>query len=448
MRDFFAPCLNVVEANLLKRILTLLLLLAVFNWLLIKGGFDTGTYWHFPISVFSGPHFSIQNIPWLLVFCILVALATFRIQQASGTEIFLWGLGLTISSNLMQGGISGGLVAPLAGSGIEYFDDALKITDAGAWLRDFNSAQHSLLTHSRTHPPFAVLFHYWVGELVAHHPLGVALIFCALTALVPLAFRELLRALEVDESIRNPLTLLLILMPGFSIYGAVSFDSIIALPFTMALLGLVWMLRGERLVEGSLLFGASSLVSHLLTFGSLFLCAVALLLAVDSLLTQRSWRPLLLIGTAFMIQLGFFLVFQHYGYDHLQAFKTASRIENPSGFMLFSSPVRYVMTRIENTGELVVFFSFGVSAVILARLMTFVPGRPFVRRVAVAGLFVLLMVFLTGAFRRGETGRACLFIYPYALLLCSHLSSARLLPLIGAAALQTAAMQLFGSYHW
>jgi len=66
----------------------------------------------------------------------------------------------------------------------------------------------------------------------------------------------------------------------------------------------------------------------------------------------------------------------------------------------------------------------------------------------------LLAMFATGAFRTGETARACLFIYPYLLLpVAAQLdhqqpdaSDRRLLVWLVFG--QTLLMQTFGGYFW
>jgi hypothetical protein len=82
---------------------------------------------------------------------------------------------------------------------------------------------------------------------------------------------------------------------------------------------------------------------------------------------------------------------------------------------------------------------------------------PFLRNAALGGRLYLTAVitlgalFLTGAYRTGETARACLFIYPFLLLpiLAAEYPERQRWRWIFAAVFgQTLLMQLFGRYFW
>ncbi|OHB68791.1 MAG: hypothetical protein A2V70_19090 [Planctomycetes bacterium RBG_13_63_9] len=114
------------------------------------------------------------------------------------------------------------------------------------------------------------------------------------------------------------------------------------------------------------------------------------------------------------------------------------------------------MMLLEDISEIVVFlgpfllllFVFGVRAMLRTRTY------PSLLVLSCLGIFTLLAMFLTGAFRTGETARACLFIYPYLLLpvaVCLHRAGGasqqrkRLLAVVFA---QSVAMQTLGGYFW
>src|SRR5207244_7060632 len=83
-------------------------------------------------------------------------------------------------------------------------------------------------------------------------------------------------------------------------------------------------------------------------------------------------RSALLVGLAIAIvvsALAFFTTYRVWGYDHIQAFLTASRLENRSGFLLLHRPLVYVMTRIEDIAEIVLFLSLGTAATMLGGRM-------------------------------------------------------------------------------
>ena len=58
-------------------------------------------------------------------------------------------------------------------------------------------------------------------------------------------------------------------------------------------------------------------------------------------------------------------------------------------------------------------------------------------------------MFLTGAYGTGETARACLYIYPFFLLLLIRITTIQTLLNIAYIALfQTFFMQMLGDYFW
>jgi len=66
----------------------------------------------------------------------------------------------------------------------------------------------------------------------------------------------------------------------------------------------------------------------------------------------------------------------------------------------------------------------------------------------ISGAAMLLAMFLSGAFKTGETARCALFIYPYIMLAFRKANARSLKDLIVLAGLQTVVMQLAGDYAW
>ena len=116
-------------------------------------------------------------------------------------------------------------------------------------------------------------------------------------------------------------------------------------------------------------------------------------------------------------------------------------------FLLFHDAREYLATRVEDVAEILFFLSPGVLALLLSRRGRGPSPHPG-RAVALAGIGMLLLAFLTGAFRTGETARACLFVYPYFLLLVHGASLHAWTTCALLAALQTVALQLTGSFFW
>ena len=146
-----------------------------------------------------------------------------------------------------------------------------------------------------------------------------------------------------------------------------------------------------------------------------------------------------------------FALYEVYGYDHVQGFLTASALENPNGFRGWYEPYMYLATRMECISENALFLSFGFLAILFHpdKLGTsYCDWKKTDIGLMFSGLITLLAVFASGAYRTGETARAALFIYPYVLFALRNADSIMLKDILIIAGLQTAAMQLFGSYFW
>jgi len=259
-----------------------------------------------------------------------------------------------------------------------------------------------------------------------------------------------LRELGADARRAGLLTLLLAVTPAFNIYGAVCLDGVIAFPASLYLLGCVRVVRSGPSARAVALMASGFLLVNLLTLGGLFLVVAT---GVAGLLqTDRRARSALLraLGITMLVSgLAFFTIHRVWGYNHVQAFLTASRIENRWGFLPLHQPLVYVMTRVEDIADIVLFLSLGTAATMMG-----LPWRPGpeggdpATGVTIGALAALAVMFASGAYRNGETARACLFVYPYLLLALRRLAPERAFALIGLAGVQTLMMQLLGNYFW
>ncbi|MBN2566381.1 MAG: hypothetical protein JXB46_11795 [Candidatus Eisenbacteria bacterium] len=180
------------------------------------------------------------------------------------------------------------------------------------------------------------------------------------------------------------------------------------------------------------LFVAGVLVANALTYAGVFLLGVALL-----------WVRKRGVRTALLAALGAGLVCYvalrfGFGYDHLVAFGLASASENADGLRLISRPAHYWLTRVECVAEIAAFLSVPVLLAFRRRL----------HPITLSGAAVLLLMFLSGAFRTGETGRICMFIYPFLLLSLVHLDRHALRRLIAYAGVQSILMQVLVDWFW
>ena len=135
-------------------------------------------------------------------------------------------------------------------------------------------------------------------------------------------------------------------------------------------------------------------------------------------------------------------------------FQTASIVENPHGFSLFSSPASYVFTRIQGICEIILFFGPALGLMGMLGIPSLKKRNPSFFALTSLAIITLLSMFLTGAFCSGETARICLFIYPYLLFpVISFLEEKKVSlkeknALLYLVFIQTVLMQLAGDYFW
>ncbi len=430
-----------------------LVILAGVNHLLTKAGVYNYSSCCFPISVFNGPTLHIFGLSYLFFFLIILF---FAIKWSSLLNVYqIWAIGLILIllGNLGQSNWDSAILKPFYVTGIQYYDDAIKITSWSEWLALFNANQSELFVHSRTHPPFAVLIHYFPLRASGNNISILGLVFLILSSLSILIVWYIFKALEVPASKRNRLTLLFSVLPAVNIYSGVSLDGLILSTSTLFLLGLVLLAKEDRITMAGILFlFLGFTMTNLLTYGGVFLLSVAVLVGLKELIFYKNSHAIIATGATLLV----FLIFNYvmdvlFNYNHFQGFITASALENPDGFRGFTEPIVYLVTRIENVSEIALFFSFGCLAVLLHsdRLkVSLLDWRRLNIGIMISGVITLMVMFVAGAFRTGETARACLFIYPYLMLAFVSTDSITMKDLIVLAGLQTVGMQLLGEYHW
>jgi hypothetical protein len=261
-----------------------------------------------------------------------------------------------------------------------------------------------------------------------------------------------MRCLGLSVSRCSRYALLFSVLPAFNIYSAVSLDGFILTLSTMFLLGTVQVLHGRSQIWGAVLATAGMLLTNCLSFGGVFLLAVLALVSIRDIVVDGHYGPLkLLLVTLAVAAIGCGLTRYALGYDHVRAFLTAARLENPEGFRLLSDPLKYVVTRLEGVTEISLFASIGVFAVLLRQ--DYLGLRRFgfhatSSSLYSASLIVLSLMLLAGMFKTGETARNCLFIYPFLLLNLRNVRCSTLRSLTLIAGMQSLTMQTLGSYLW
>ncbi len=127
-------------------------------------------------------------------------------------------------------------------------------------------------------------------------------------------------------------------------------------------------------------------------------------------------------------------------FDWWAAFRNASALENPQGF---ADPTGYLFTRLEGLCEVARFLG-----PLVVGLVAF--GLRSAPKWARHGLILWGAMLLAGAFKTGETARACLFVLPCILgVVASVPVEPRHLRLVTVALFaQATVMQWFGDSLW
>lgn len=415
----------------------------------ISIGLDTAVF--FPISVFE-LEFHASGLKYGLLFVTGLWVAIKYSQRLKLIHVWLLGLFFIVTGNLMQEGIEKAFYDPIIAGRAQYYHDAIKIENWIQWLADFTQIQDTLLVHSKTHPPFAVLLHHFILELSGGRLEIFAAFFVLFASLSVILVWLIFNSIGLDTKKRNQLSILFSVIPAINIYCCISLDSIILVTSLLILLGIVRIMKnGIRFGDVVLLF-SGIVLTNVLTYGGLFFLLIILILGVRELINHRKTGLLVILGSILAFGVianelsGRFL-----GYSHYLGFINASRIENPEGFRAIAEPINYLLTRVENVADIGLFFSLGCLTALFhqdklkVRLFDFGNG---LNVAFLSASFAILLMFLTGAFRTGETARACLFFYPYIFLVFRNLEARILTQLVYIAGAQTMIMQLFGDYFW
>lgn len=422
---------------------------ACANWVT----FDCPFY--FPLSIFNLRLPTLENLLFAVVagFIFLISTRYLESKRFKLSRVIIVGGMLIISSTLIQG-VMTGFYAPIAGDargetlipyttdGQEYYHDGLKISDPISFFSNYNELQPTLNQHAHTHPPGAVLTLYYLEKILGDPALIALALMVLATVLTGFFFHRLILT-ESDSGTAGYMTFLLLILPAIQIYYLATLDALITGLLT-ATLYLFCFQSGRRGCLAAIITLSSSL---LLTFASLFILPV--LVGFDLIVKRSLKRSFIVVGGMVVIHI-FFFVFM--GYNALQAFRTASLYENPAGFMLFANPINYIVTRIEDIAEILLFFGPFLLVLMIKGLKN-LRLEP-LTVLAILGCGTLIAMFVTGAWRTGETARACAFIYPYLLFpvscyLVKHkISSGARLQVAFLVFGQTLVMQGFGHYHW
>lgn len=427
------------------------ILLAILNFVSLKYWKFTGADILFPFSVIYPSSFLVFGFFFATIFLIFGGYVFLKSENLSIPTILLCCVFLVLLGNLAQGNLDIAFRQPFYLKGRQYYHDAVKITNSWQWLRTFTDHQNEFQMHTKTHPPFVVLLHYWILKIFKGNILALGIVFFLISSLFFTILKNILKNYSFDGESIKKILLFSAVIPSVNIYSLVSIDGIILMTSSLMLLAISRMFKTQRLDFLSVFYASLSIfLTNSLSFSGLFLIAFLGLLAVFYFF-RKEYKLLILLSLSVVVNvLIFCLLFYFFGYNHWLTFHQAAASENPGGFMLFHQPYIYFWTRAQDVGEILMFLSLGVTAVLFSwkKFGRDLFGVKSINLVFVSGIFALGLMFLSGAYGTGETARACLFIVPFFILLFKNLKTETLYILYFLSLFQTFGMQLIGNYFW
>ena len=329
----------------------------------------------------------------------------------------------------------------------QYFDDAVKIESARQFLGAYNASQTSLTNHAQTHPPGAVLAYYFLFKLLRQPALiSIAIGIFSLAAGMAGVYGLVRQDFGAPRA--GCAAFLYALLPSVQIYSLASLDALIAAFFILTVA--CYFAENRWLAYAGTAF--CLVCAMMLSYAFLFLPAV--LLAYGAL-ARKSLRRFAGAGLALAASVVALSVL--FKFNYLEGFRTASRIENPGGFMLIATPLSYAATRVENVCEILLFLGPAACWLMFSGLAEGGGARTKLTALSRIAIATLLLMFLTGAFRTGETARSCLFITPFLIFpitaridrTAPGLTASRVeTSILACVFAQTVFMQFVGFYFW
>jgi len=400
--------------------------------------FDCPKAW--PVSVFD------PRVPHALdlVFAALTVLAFELLRRRLPRDEGPWApslgaVAIVLLSTATQG-LPRGFERPIAGlsdegKGLQYFHDASHFTGVRDALARW-TAEQPTMAHGSTHPPGAVIL-----ALTVHDPVVLALLWLFVSTFVAsFALHRLVVCFLGDRRLASTGVLLFAALPAVQIYFGSTLDALLAAVLMAALA----VHAAKPSLARAILTGLLITAAAFLSFGAWILVPTFLALEWAEHRTLKRSAIALVVAALALASL------RAFGFDYFASFRMASHLENPAGFRLLADPIDYVATRVEDVAEILFFLG---PAVLLgtARARGALTALP--RTVVLVAVGSLAASFLTGAFRTGETARACLFLTPLLLLPLLARLHQRPDPASRDLILRTTLgfgliLQLFGDWFW
>jgi len=327
-------------------------------------------------------------------------------RRLAWCTVFVCGYAILLLFSLGHG-VRDGIVQPVHEWGHGYPSDLGRVGSVGGFLSRFNEIQLSLSNHGRTHPPGAVLAFALLSS-VSGERIFLSLALAALGWLVTSRYLWLFLRRELGDRLDpSRATVVFLGIPSVLIYTMTSLDGVIA----GLMLGAAYHFLDPRGLRGIFAAWACAATASFITFGALWILPV---LAAAELLSDRRLRrtAVLVVMTALL----YGIVQASSGFDYVEAFLTASRVENPDGYWLLADPGGWAASRVGALLEIALLFSPVLCAALVPGARLLLTLRPRLARLFFAALVALPAYLATGVLPTGEGARCCLFVVPLFFL--------------------------------
>ncbi|MCX5697425.1 MAG: hypothetical protein NTU54_05615 [Candidatus Omnitrophica bacterium] len=366
-----------------------------------------------------------------------------------GINIIGLGILLVLITNFFQGVVFG-FILPITSKLFpatelwQYYDQAVKISHPMYFFSHFESFQLGLYQHSITHPPGATLIFYWLHKL-CKDPALIAILIAVFSVFVSGIFLYKILSRELEAELSGYVTFLFLLIPAIQIYYLACLEALVA---SLLLGALFFFIHPKPIVSiaGSILF---LFFSSCLTF--LFVFIFPVLFGYQFLKKRSPIKPIIiLLG----IVISHAVIYHIFHYNYLNSFWIASSYENIGRATPLFHTLEYLVTRLEGVFEIILFFGPFLGILFLRGMRARNTDSSFLRDLTTLGVSTLIIMFIAGFFRTGETARICLFIYPYLIFpVAAYFKEIRVSPdekvqVLALVFIQTVIMQLLGSYYW
>ncbi|TXT54659.1 MAG: conserved membrane protein of unknown function [Candidatus Thorarchaeota archaeon] len=378
--------------------------------------------------------------------------------------ITLFGFMLIVSTNFIHGWLTG-IYSSIGGMG-EILTDAMLIENPIYFIRNYVSNQGSLTTHAQTQPPFAVLTIY-LFCIFFQDPGVIAITLAAVTSIFSSLFLYGVYRRYFDTKTSEYAVLLFLVLPAVQIYYLANIYAFVALWATALLYFYLHEKIIIRIIGSTLAFFFGSFTSFLFVYMALFLFLFEIIRYWKSredadiirhfVSFSKNISCLIVIGI--LVGIIYLTLWIYLDFNYLDSFLHATNAENPNGFMLFDNPLNYFVTRIQNVMDILVFYGPILTALSLFGYQLLKQNQDNelsaeLLSLLLASVFAILLLFMTGAPKKGETARICMFILPVVLMpVIYYLKEKKIcrrdwIILLMLVFVQAAIMQLIGIWVW